>query len=189
MENTRNWDDFNADELRAYLARADQSGSAFAAKVRLPPEFYPALAVALSAQITAAALGIAAQSVPGIAVSLAGVAFFFAAAGFLLYRFQQANGVRINGLITQVLFITGGPATLIYLGAFAAAVWAAFESAWWLVLLAAAVGGIGCTLSLRRWWGAYRRSPEKQEPGASALVFAGIAAAVFLGLLALVVVS
>ena len=145
------------------------------------------LATAVAVQLGAAAYGIAAQTVAGLAVALAGVAVFLGVAAFLLHRFRRINGVRVDGLASQIVLAAGGAASLVYLGALAAGTWAAFESRWWLVAVAAVVAGVGCALGARRWWHAYRDDPAAHAGGASPRVLAALAVLACLGFAALLV--
>lgn len=105
---------------------------------------------AIAVQLAAAAYGIAAQSVAGLVIALGGAGLLLVATGLLVLRFQQINGVRVDGLTSQLALAPGASASLFYLGALAMGVWAAFEAQWGLVAIAAASGGLGCALGLRR---------------------------------------
>jgi hypothetical protein len=143
------------------------------------------LAGAVAVQLGAAAYGIAAQTVAGLAVVLAGLVVFVGVAALMLHRFRRVNGVRVDGLTSQIVFAAGASASLVYLGAFAAGIWAAFASLWWLVALAAVAGGIGCALGVRRWWHAYQRDPAAHARGASPRVLGAFAVVACLGFAAL----
>ena len=133
----------NPDDPRSELAVADQARERLAAGLRLPTGLHPALAAAVAIQVGTAAYAIATQTAAGLAVALAGVAAFLGVATLALYRFRRINGVRVDGLASQIVLGTGAMSTLAYVGAFGAATWAAFESRWWLVAAAAVVGGVG----------------------------------------------
>ena len=135
----------------------------------------------------AAAYGIAAQTTAGLAVALAGVAVFMGVAALLLYQFRRINGVRVDGLSSQIVLGTGGTSTLIYLVGFGAATWAAFESRWWLVAAAAVAAGVGYAFGTLRWWHAYRHDPAAHAGGASPRVLAALAVLACLGLVALLI--
>ena len=79
--------------------------------------------------------------------------------------------------------------TVIYVGAFAVATWAAFASRWWLVISAALLGGVGYAFGVLRWWHAYQRDPAAHTSGATPRVLAALAVLAFLGLVALVIGS
>ncbi|HWJ84475.1 MAG TPA: hypothetical protein VNR62_03545 [Cellulomonas sp.] len=159
------------------------------AGLRLPAGFFAAFAVAVAVQLGTAAYGIAAQTVAGLGVVLAGLAFFLGTAALLLHRFRQTNGVTVDGLASQIVLAAGASASLVYLGALAGGIWAAFESAWWLVAVAAAVGGVGCALGARRWWRAYRHDPADRARGASPGLLGALAVAACVGFAALMVLG
>jgi len=68
----------------------------------------------------------------GPALALAGVAVFLGMSAVTLYQFRRINGVRIDGLASQVVIGTGTTSTLVYASALGLATWASFESRWWL---------------------------------------------------------
>ena len=171
------------------LAAADGASHRLAAGLRLPVAFHAALAAAMAVQIGTAAYGIAAQSGTGLAVALAGVTVFLGVAALVLHRFREINGVRVDGLTSQVVLGTGTLATGIYVCTFGAATWAAFESQWWLVVAAAAVGGIGYAMSAQQWWRAYQQDPVGHAGGVSPRALAVLAAIACLGLVVLLVNS
>src|SRR4051794_24044420 len=175
----------NPDDPRSKLAVADRARQRLADGLRLPTGMHPVLAAAVAVQVVAAAYGIAAQTTVGLAVALGGVAVLMGVAALLLYRFRRVNGVRGGGLSGQIVLGTGGTSTLIYLGGFGLATWAAFESRWWLVAAAAVVAGVGYALGTLRWWHAYRRDPVARAGGVSPRVLAAFAALAGLGFVAL----
>jgi hypothetical protein len=175
------------DDPRSELAVADQARQRLAAGLRLPTGLHPILAAAVAVQVGAAAYGIAAQTNAGLAVALAGLAVLMGVAALLLYQFRRINGVRVNGLSSQIVLGTGGTSTLVYLFGFGAATWAAFESRWWLVAVAAVVAGVGYAFGTFRWWRAYRHDPIAHEGGVSPRVLAALAVLAFLGFVALLV--
>ena len=177
------------DDPLSALAAADRARDRLATSLRLPSGLFPVLAVAIASQIGAAAYGVAAQTTTGLAVALAGAAAFLAVAALVLVRFRRINGVRVDGLASTIVLGTGATSTVVYLGAFVAATWAAFESRWWLVVTAAAVGGAGYSLGAWRWWRAYRRDPVERAGGASPRVLALLAVAALVGFAVLVVGS
>jgi len=155
-------------DLEELLGRPDdlrvQARQRLADGLRLPTGLHPVLAAAVAVQVGAAAYGIAAQTTAGLAVALAGVAVLMGVAALLLYQFRRINGVRVDGLSSQIVLGTGGTSTLVYLGGFGAATWAAFESLWWLVAAAAVAAGVGYSFGTLRWWHAYRHDPAKGKP-------------------------
>jgi len=177
----------NSDDARSELAVADQARQRLAAGLRLPTSLLPALAAAVTVQVGTAAYGIAAQTVAGLAVALAGVAVFLGTAAITLHQFRRMNGVRVDGLGSQILLGTGTIATSVYVGTLGAATWAAFDSHWWLVAAAAVIGGVGYAFATLRWWHAYRRDPAAHAGGASPQVLAALAVLACVGLVALVV--
>ena len=136
MESSR-----DPEDPRTALAGADEARRRLTTSLRLPAGFFPVFAAGVAVQVGTAAYGIAAQTVTGVAVALAGVAVFLGVAALLLHRFSRVNGVRVDGLASQVVLAAGASASLVYLGALAVGIVAAFESRWWLVAVAAVVGG------------------------------------------------
>jgi hypothetical protein len=184
MESSR-----DPEDARTALSVADDARRRLTAGLRLPAGFLPVLAAGVAVQVGAAAYGIAAQTVTGVAVALAGVAVFLAVAALLLHRFSRVNGVRVDGLASQVVLAAGAGASVVYLGALAVAIVAAFGSRWWLVAVASAVAGIGCALGARHWWHAYRHDPAAHARGASPRMLAVLAVVVCLGCVALLVLG
>jgi len=179
----------NPEDPRTALAAADDARSRLTTGLRLPVGFYPMLATGIAVQVGAAAYGIAAQTVTGVAVALAGAAVFLGVAALTLHRFSRINGVRVDGLVSQVVLAAGAGASLAYLGSLAVAIVAAFESRWWLVAVAAVAAGVGCALGARHWWHAYRHDPAAHENGASPRMLALLAVAAFLGCATLLVLG
>ena len=174
---------------RTALAGADQAPQRLASGLRLPKGLLPLLAGAVTVQVATAAWGIAQQTGVGMAVVLAGLAAFALVAGFALHRFRRVNGVRVDGLASQVVLGSGATATGTYLGALAAATWAAFESQWWIVAVAAVVGGVGYAFGVRQWWRAYVGDPATHASGASPRLLAALAVLACLGLALLLIGS
>ena len=175
------------DDVRAELAAADLARARLSERLRLPEGLLPALGTGIAVQIATAAVGIARQTVAGMVLVAVGLLVLLAVAGWALVRFRQLNGVRVDGFASQVVLGTGATATGAYVAGFVAATWAAFESAWWLVVVASAVGGVGYALGARQWWEAYRSDPSSRAAGASPRVLALLAAGACLGLAVLVV--
>ena len=92
---------------------------------------------------------------------------FLAVAALVLFQFRRINGVRVDGLASTIILGTGTTSTLVYMGTFAAATWAAFESRWWLVVAAAVVGGAAYAFSAHRWWLRLPERPGRAVPAAS----------------------
>jgi hypothetical protein len=174
-------------DARSELAVADQARRRLAAGLRLPAGLYPVLAAAVAVQVGAGAYGIGAQTTTGLATALAGIAVLMSVAAVLLHQFRRINGVRVDGLSSRVVLGTGGTSTLIYLGGFAAATWAAFESRWWLVAAAAVVAGAGYAFGTFRWWRLYQNDPATHAGGASPRMLAALAVLACLGFVALLI--
>lgn len=172
---------------RSELAVADQARQRLAAGLRLPPGLHPVLATAVAVQVGAAAYGIAAQTTTGLAVALAGVAVLMGVAALLLHQFRRINGVRVDGLSSQIVLGTGGTSTLIYLAGFGAATWAAFDSRGWLVAAASVAAGASYAFGTLRWWRAYLHDPADHTAGASPRMFAALAVLACLGFVALMI--
>jgi hypothetical protein len=179
----------DADDTRLALDAAEGARRRLTGGLRLPTGFSPLFATAVAVQLATAAYGIAAQTVAGLAVVAVGMAVFGGVATFLLHRFRRINGVRVDGLAGQIVLAAGAGASLVYLGALAAGIVAAFESRWWVVAVAALVGGVGCALGALRWWNAYRHDPVTHARGASPRALGALAVVACLGLAALVVVG
>jgi hypothetical protein len=177
----------NPGDPRSELAVADQARQRLAASLRLPAGLHPILAAAVAVQVAAAAYGIAAQTTAGLALALAGIAVLMGVAALLLYQFRRINGVRVDGLSSQIVLGTGSTSTLIYMVGFGAATWAAFESRWWLVVAASVSAGVSYAFGTLRWWHVYRHDPSAHAGGASPRVFAALAAFACLGLVALLI--
>lgn len=175
------------DDAGEALAAAEEASRRLTVGMRLPAGTYPLFAVAIAVQLGTAAYGIAAQTVAGLGVVLAGLAVFFAVASILLHRFRRLNGVSVDGLATQIVLASGGTASLVYLGALAGGIWAAFAGQWWLVALAALIGGIGCAIGVRLWWRRYRQNPATHATGATPRMLAVLAVVACLGFVALMV--
>jgi len=92
-----------------------------------------------------------------------------------------------DGLASHLVLGTGALSTVVYVGAFGAATWAAFESHWWLVAAAAVAGGVGYAFGALRWWHAYRQDPAVHAGGASPRVLAVLAVTACLGLVVLLI--
>lgn len=181
--------DHGTDDLRAAMVGADDARRRLTSGLRMPGGTYPVLAAAVAVQQGAGAYGIAAQTVTGLAVVLAGLAVFLGTAGLLLHRFRRLNGVRVDGLANRVVLASGGATSVVYLGAFAAGVWAALAGQWWLAAAAAVAGGLGCALTTRRWWRTYRDDPAAHTHGASPRTLGALAAAACVGFAALLVLG
>src|SRR3954463_5087589 len=157
----------NPEDHSSVLAVADQARQRLTAGLQLPKGLPPAVAAAVAIQVGTAAYGIANHAATGLAVALAGVAIFLGVAAFMLLRFRRINGVRVDALTSQIVLGEGPTSTISYVGSFGAALWAANESRWWLVALAAVAGGVGYTFGVVRWWNAYRNDQAARAGGIS----------------------
>ena len=138
--------------------------------------------------MSTAAYGIANHAAAGLAVALAGVAVFLGVAAFTLYQFRRINGVRVDGLASQIVLGAGATLTSVYVVAFGSATWAALSRA----------GGSSRRRPWRgdryafgalRWWHAYQQDPAAHAGGASPRMLAALTALACLGLVALLVAS
>jgi hypothetical protein len=177
------------DDPSATLAVADEARTRLAASLRLPTGLHPALAAAVAVQVATAAYGVADHAAVGLAVALVGVTIFLGVAAVILQRFRRINGVRVDGLASQIVLGAGTTATVCYMVAFGAATWAAFEERWWLVGSSALVGGVGYAFGAFRWWQAYRHDPAAHVGGVSPRTLAALAVVVCVGLVALLAVG
>ena len=178
-----------SDDARSDLAAAELARDRLTGRLELPRGLHLALAGAVAVQIGTAAIGIAAQTAVGLGLLLAGLMVFLAVVTWLLHRFRRINGVRVDGLTGRVVLGTGTTSSVAFMGSFAAATWAAFESQWWLVGLAAVVGGVGYALGARQWWDAYRADPATHARGASPQMLTVLALVAALGFVVLMVVG
>jgi hypothetical protein len=177
------------DDASAALAAADRARERLAGGIQLPRGLFPAVTVGLAIQVGTAAYGVAAQTVTGLAIALGGAAVFLGVAALALSRFRRLNGVRVDGLASTIILGTGTMSTLVYMGTFAAATWAAFDSRWWLVVVASVVGGAAYAWSAVRWWRAYRSDPVARAGGASPRMLTLLALAAVVGFVVLMVGS
>ena len=173
------------DDPSSVLAVADQARRRLTAGMRLPRGLLPALAAGIALQVGTAAYGVATHDAAGLVVALAGAAVFLGVAALSLHRFRQVNGVRVDGLASQIVLGTGTLSTAAYVAGFGAGTWAAFASQWWLVAAAAVAGGVGYAVGALRWWQAYQHDPVAHAGGASPRVLAALAVLALLGLGAL----
>jgi len=147
------------------LAEAEASRTMLARGVVLPPWFDAAVGAAITVQIATTALGLA--DIGGWAGWLlpAGVAVFVLVAGMELARFRRLIGVWLGGFASRVVGGTATAASTSYVLSLGAAVWAAFDRAWWLVALCAAAGGVAYACSGRRWLRTYLAEPGRHTVG------------------------
>lgn len=176
-------------DLDAQFAAADRARDRLAAGLKLPTGLLVGLAAAIAVQIGTAGYGIAEQTVAGLAVVAVGLVVYLAAAMVGLWWFRRVNGVRLGGLASQVVFGTGWVSSLACAGSLAVAIWASFEEVWWIVVVAALVGGAGYAFGVRRWWAGYQRDPATHARGESPLVMLMTLPPICLGIVLLLVIG
>jgi catechol 2,3-dioxygenase-like lactoylglutathione lyase family enzyme len=137
----------------------------------------------IAVQIAATAIGLGDDNPWALA---AGLMTFAAAAAVQLVRFRRLNGVWLGGFASRVVLGTGTATSTSYAVALGMAIWAAFESQWWLMTLCSLAGGAAYALSGRRWLGAYRARPAAHGRGESAAWLALVTVAAIAGLVLLV---
>jgi hypothetical protein len=103
-------------------------------------------------------------------------------AGIEVARFRRLNGVWLGGFASRVVGGTATAASTSYVLSLGAAVWAAFDRAWWVVALCAAAGGVAYAWSGRRWLRIYRAEPAAHGRGESAAVLAVLVIVAIAGL-------
>jgi len=157
-------------EAQAAIAEAESARTQLVSSLRLPSAFHSSIGAAIAVQIATGALGIANQQLWGMALMATGVLVFVVVAAVQLSRFRRLNGAWVSGLASQVVLGTVGLASLTYATAFAAATWAAFTSARWLVPIAAVAGGFAYAWAGRRWWRQYQTAPAEYGRGERAIV-------------------
>jgi hypothetical protein len=177
------------DEAASALREAQTAGSALAGGLLLPAHFYSSIGAATAVQIATAAVGIARQDVWGLGIALAGVLAAFCVGVLQVARFRALNGVRVRGFESRVVGGTATPASLAYGLAFGAALWAAFDDAWWLAAACSVLGGVGYAVAGQRWWAAYQRDPATYSRGDSVMWLTVLGCAAVGGMVALVIGS
>jgi hypothetical protein len=157
MESSDGWP--TPEEAAVALAEAEASQTSLADSLVVPSFFDAAIGAATAVQIATTALGLA--DIGGWAGWLlpAGVVVFVLVAGIELAHFRRLNGVWLGGFASRVVGGTATAASTSYVLSLGAAVWAAFDRAWWLVALCAAAGGVAYAWSGRRWLRTYRAEP------------------------------
>jgi hypothetical protein len=184
-----------ASEASAALRDAEAARATLADRIVTPSWLFASLGVAIAVQIATFAVGLHdANEVAHLGLEAsgpwligAGLAVFAAVAGVQLWRFRRLNGVWVAGFASRVVLGNGVAASVSYVVALAAAIWAAYGDHWWLVALWSVVGGGGYALSGRRWMRGYRADPAAHARGESFawLVLLAAAAIAFLALLVL----
>ena len=172
-----------SDVAAAALADAEASRTGLARGIATPSWFFTSLAAAIAVQIATAATGLG-KDRPWLLV--AGLAVFALVAGVQLARFRRRNGVWLGGFASRVVLGTGTGASLAYVVALGAAIWAAYGEHPWLVALWSLAGGTGYALSGRRWLRRYRAAPATHSRGESLALLALLTVAALGGLALLV---
>jgi hypothetical protein len=173
-----------AAEASAALTDAESSRAALVHGIATPSWFFTSMGAAIAAQIATMAAGLGAGATWALA---AGLAIFVAVAGLQLARFRRRNGVWLGGFASRVVLGTGVTASVTYVMALGAAMWAAYDARWWLVALCSIAGGAAYALSGRRWLRAYRAQPAVHGRGESAAWLALLTVAAIAGLALLVI--
>lgn len=173
-----------AAEASTALRDAEAARAALAERIVTPPWFFASLAAAIAVQIATTALGLGDER-PWVLI--VGLVAFAAVAAVQLARFRAANGVWLGGLASRVVLGTATSASIAYVAALAAAIWAAFDDHEWLVAVCALLGGAAYAWSGRRWLAEYRSDPAAHARGESLAVLAALAVVALAGLAALVV--
>lgn len=177
MENTEERP--SAAEASAALTDTEASRAALALRIVTPSWFFTSIGAAIATQLATTAFGLGDGAPWALA---AGLALFVAVAGVQLVRFRRLNGVWLGGFASRVVLGTGNSASASYAIALGAAIWAAYEAQWWLVIVASIAGGAAYALSGRRWMGTYRTLPAVHGRGESAVWLALLTVAAAAGL-------
>ena len=172
------------EEAATALADAEASRMTLARRLVVPSFFYISIGTAIAVQIATTAVGMAnvdhqALLQPAVWLVAAGCVAFAAVAAIQLVRFRRLNGLWLGGFASRVVGGTATAASVSYVLALGAAIWAAFDAAWWLVAVCSLAGGVAYAMSGRRWVRIYRGEPAEHARGESAAWLA------VLGLLAL----
>lgn len=172
-----------AADASAALTDAEASRARLANRVTTPSWFFASLGAVIALQIAATAVGLGDDNPWAL---VAGLMTFGAVAAVQLLRFRRLNGVWLGGLASRVVLGTGTAASTSYVVALGIAIWAAFESQWWLVTLCSLAGGAMYALGGRRWLRAYRVQPAAHGRGESAAWLALVTLAAIASLVLLV---
>ena len=172
-------------EAAAAMAAAEAGRTSLANHVVVPRLFFASIGAAVAVQVGAVALGLAGVGGSPVLLVSAGLLVFVAVSALQLRRFRRANGVRLGGLVSKVVYGTATAASVSEALALGAATWAAFAEMWWLVAVASVAGGAAYALSGRAWLRRYRSDPAGHSRGESAawLAVMAVLALTFLVLL------
>ena len=175
------------DEAAAALLDAGSARDRLSRRLTLPSWFHTSIGLAVVAQITTLAVGVADQSPAGIGLAVVGLVPFALVAVVQLLRFRRLNGVWVGGLASRVVLGSDAAASTVHVLAMGAAIWAAIEARWWLVGLCAIAGGVGYALCGVRWMRSYRGDPAAHGRGESVLLLVALVVPVFAGAVLLLV--
>lgn len=153
----------------------------------LPSFFYSSIGAAVAVQIGTFALGLGREEGWARVLMLAGLGVFVLVAAVQLARFRRRNGVWIGGLASRVVLGTANLTSVTYTAALAGGIWAALADAWWLVPVAAVLGGVVYAWCGRRWWRNYQGDPDQRGRDDSTLLLILLPVLVAVGLVALLV--
>ncbi|MGH2941317.1 MAG: hypothetical protein ACRDLN_00880 [Solirubrobacteraceae bacterium] len=157
----------SADEVSAALNDAEASRARLVDHIALPSWFFTSMAVAVTTQISTAALAVGGSEAWRLWTLAAGLAVFTMVAGVQLARFRRLNGVRLGGLASRVVLGTGAVAWSSEALALGVAIWASLDGLWWLMAVSSIAGGAAYALNGRLWLRAYRADPAAHARGAS----------------------
>ncbi|MGW6377049.1 hypothetical protein ACWFRB_13400 [Rhodococcus sp. NPDC055112] len=183
MENSGVGPNEAADALEAVEA----SRFGLAGGVVIPSSTHVWLGAAVAVQIATAAVGMPSGDRWGPWWIAAGVAVYAAVAWWQLRRFRRANGVRVEGFASRVVFGSGVLAAIGYAAGLGAAYAAMTHGWWWLAVPAAAAGGVAYAMSGRRWVASYRREPARLATAESVVWLALVGVLALAGLVLLVI--
>jgi hypothetical protein len=182
------------EEAATALADAEASRTTLARQLVIPSYFYLSIGTAIAVQIATTAVGLAdidhqALWQRTVWLVLAGWVAFAAVAAIQLIRFRRLNGLWLGGFASRVVGGTAMAASLSYMLTLGAAIWAAFDAAWWLVAVCSLAGGVAYAMSGRRWVRIYRGEPATHARGESAAWLAALGVLALAGLVFLMIGS
>ena len=182
------------EEAADALADAEASRTTLALRLVVPSFFYISIGSAIAVQIATTAVGMAnvdhqALLQPAVWLVISGCVAFAAVAAIQLIRFRRLNGLWLGGFASRVVGGTAMSASVSYVLTLGAAIWAAFEAAWWLVAVCSLAGGVAYAMSGRRWVRIYRGEPATHARGESAAWLAALAVLALVGLVFLMIGS
>ena len=149
-------------EARVALAEAQAARNRMSGNLALPSFFYSSIGAGIAVEIATTAYAIGLNDVAGMVSFFGGVAAFVLVGIVQLARFRRLNGVWVSGLASQVVLGTSNLTSAVYVAASFVSVWAAFTGVWWLVPVAAILGGVAYAWCARRWWRSYQENPMRR---------------------------